>query len=62
MQNKTEVRAEKGQTEKVNLGWHRDRKRNPDSAPSIRVGALVDAGSLWPLALGAIVALFGKLQ
>jgi hypothetical protein len=25
---KTEIRAEKGQRKKVNLGWHRDRKRN----------------------------------
>ncbi len=40
--------AEKGQTKKVNLGWHRDRKENPISAPSIHVGALVGAGSLWP--------------
>jgi hypothetical protein len=32
----------------VNQGWHRDRKENPISAPSIHVGALVDAGSLWP--------------
>jgi hypothetical protein len=38
---KTEIRAEKGQTKKVNLGWHRDRKENPISAPSIHVGALV---------------------
>jgi hypothetical protein len=45
---KTEIRAEKGQTKKVNLGWHRDRKENPISAPSIHVGALVGAGSLWP--------------
>jgi len=30
------------------LGWHRDRKENPISAPSIHVGALVGAGSLWP--------------
>jgi len=27
----------------VNLGWHRDRKENPISAPSIHVGALVGA-------------------
>jgi hypothetical protein len=31
----------------VNLGWHRDRKENPISAPSIHVGALVGAASLW---------------
>ncbi len=37
-----------GQTKVVNLGWHRDRKENPISAPSIHVGALVGAGSLWP--------------
>jgi hypothetical protein len=45
---KTEIRAEKGQRKKVNLGWHRDRKEKPISAPSIHVGALVGAGSLWP--------------
>jgi hypothetical protein len=43
-----EIRAEKGQTKKVNLGWHRDIKENPISAPSIHVVALVGAGSLWP--------------
>ncbi len=43
---KTEIRAEKGQRKKVNLGWHRDRKENPISAPSIYVGALVSASSL----------------
>jgi len=32
----------------VNLGWHRDRKENPVSAPSMDVGALVGAGSLGP--------------
>jgi hypothetical protein len=32
----------------MKLGWHRDRKENPISAPSIHVGALVGAGSLWP--------------
>jgi len=47
-QKKTEIRAEKGQRKKVNLGWHRDRKENLMSAPSIHVGALVGAGSLWP--------------
>jgi hypothetical protein len=47
LQNKTEIRAEKGQT-RVNLGWHRDRKENPISAPSIHISALVGAGSLWP--------------
>ncbi len=45
---KTETRAEKGQRKKINLGWHRDRKENPISAPSIHVGALVGAASLWP--------------
>jgi len=43
---KTEIRAEKGKRKNVNLGWHRDRKENPISAPSIHVGALVGAGSL----------------
>jgi len=46
LQKNTEIRAEKGQTKKVNLGWHRDRKENPITAPSIHVGALVGAGSL----------------
>jgi hypothetical protein len=46
LQKKTEIRAEKGQTKNVNLGWHRDRKENSISAPSIHVGALVGAGSL----------------
>jgi hypothetical protein len=32
---KTEIRAEKGQTKKVNLRWHRDRKENHISVPSI---------------------------
>jgi hypothetical protein len=48
LQRKTEIRAEKGQRKKGNLGWHRDRKENIISAPSIHVGALVGAGSLWP--------------
>ncbi len=39
--NKSEIRAEKGQRKKVNLGWNRDRKENPIRAPSIHVGALV---------------------
>ncbi len=50
-QKKTEIRADQGREKakkKVNLGWHRDRKENPISAPSIHVGALVGAGSLWP--------------
>jgi hypothetical protein len=38
----------KGKQKKVKLGWHRDRKENPINAPSIHVGALVGAGSLWP--------------
>ncbi len=45
---KTEIRAEKGQTKKVNQGWQRDRKEYPIGAPFIHVGALVGAGSLWP--------------
>ncbi len=39
----------KGEQKKVSLGWHRDRKENPISAPSIHVGALVCAASLWPV-------------
>ncbi len=46
LQKKVEIRAEKWQTKKVNLGWHRDRKENRISAPSIHIGALVGAGSL----------------
>jgi len=48
---KTEIRVEKrlrkGKQKKVNLGWHRDRKESPISAPSIQIDALVGAGSLW---------------
>jgi hypothetical protein len=49
---KTGIRAEKGQREKVNLGWHKDRKENPISAPSIHVSALggwvlVHSGSIY---------------
>jgi hypothetical protein len=40
---KIEIKAEKGQTKKVKLGWQRDRKENPTSAPSTHVGALVGA-------------------
>jgi hypothetical protein len=39
------IKAEEGQTKKINLGWHRDRKENPINAPSIHVGALVSDGS-----------------
>jgi hypothetical protein len=49
LQKKPEIRAEKGQKKNVNLGWYRDRKDNPISAPSIHVAALVGAGSLWPV-------------
>jgi len=52
LQKKREIRADQGwerANKKVNLGWHRDRKENPISASSIHVGALVGAGSLWPL-------------
>jgi hypothetical protein len=38
----------KDKQKKVKLGWHRDRKENPISAPSIHVAALVAAASLWP--------------
>jgi hypothetical protein len=48
LQRKTEIRAEKGQRKKVDLRWHRDKKENHISAPSIHIGALVGAGSLWP--------------
>jgi hypothetical protein len=47
LQKKTEIRAEKGQTKQER--WHRDRKENPISAPFIHIGALVGAGSLWPM-------------
>ncbi len=53
LQIKPEIKSdqgwEKGKQKKVNLGWHRDRKENRISAPSIHVGALVGAGALWPL-------------
>jgi hypothetical protein len=42
------IRAEKGQRKKANQGWHRDRKENPISAPSIHVGALVGAAHSGP--------------
>jgi hypothetical protein len=64
LQNKTEIRAEQGQTKKVSLGWHRDRKENPISAPSIHVGALVGAGSLWPPSTSAkltLIILFSEM-
>jgi len=34
----------KGKENKINLRWHRVRKENPISAPSIRVGAPVGVG------------------
>jgi len=41
------MKAEKGQRKNLNLGWHKDRKENPMSAPSIHpsihIGALVGA-------------------
>jgi len=43
---KTKIKAENGQTKKINLGWHMDKKDNPISSPSIHVGALVGVGSL----------------
>jgi hypothetical protein len=48
LENKTKVRAEKGQTKKINLGWHMNRKENPITAPSIHIGALVGADSFCP--------------
>jgi len=42
---KTKIRVGKGQTKKINLGWHKDRKENPVNAPSIHVGELVGLGS-----------------
>jgi hypothetical protein len=32
---------------KVNMGSHMDKKENPISAPSIHVGALMNASSFW---------------
>ncbi len=52
LQKKPKIRAEKAQTKKVNLGWHRDRKENPVSAPSIHGGAL--GGCWFTLALFSI--------
>jgi hypothetical protein len=48
LQKKLRSGLRKGKEKRVNLGWHKDRKENPISAPSIHVGALVGAGSLWP--------------
>jgi hypothetical protein len=39
------IKVEKGQTKKVSMGWHRERKENPINAPSIHVGALMGDGS-----------------
>jgi hypothetical protein len=50
--NKLRSGRRKGKEKTVKLGWHMDEKENPISAPSIHVGALVAAGSLWPLAEG----------
>jgi hypothetical protein len=47
LQKKSEIRAEKGETKNVNLGWHRDKKESPISAPSMDVGAVVGASLLW---------------
>jgi hypothetical protein len=47
LQKKLRSGLNKGKQKKVSLGWDRDRKENPISAPSIHVGALVGAGSLW---------------
>jgi hypothetical protein len=45
---KTKIKAKNGQTKKINLGWHMDKKDNPINSPSIHIGALVGVGSLWP--------------
>jgi hypothetical protein len=39
VQKKKKLRSglRKGKEKKVNLGWHRDRKENPISAPSIHL-------------------------
>jgi hypothetical protein len=59
---KSEIRAEKGQTKRVNLGWHRDKKENPISASSIDVGAVVGAGSLWPALRGERICLTRRTE
>jgi len=49
--NLIEERKKKGQLEFTTLvspGRGRDEKGAPISAPSIHIGALVGAGSLWP--------------
>ncbi len=61
-QKKSEIRAEKGQTKKLNQGWHRDRKEKHIGAPSIHVGALVRAGSLWPICTLANLPIRGTLS
>jgi hypothetical protein len=47
--NKIEIRAEKGQRKKTNMGWHMDGKENSISAPSIHVGWFTLASSLFLL-------------
>ncbi len=54
LQKKTEIRAEKGQTKKVNLGWHRDREENPISAPFIDVGVPVGVVQSGPIAINVL--------
>ncbi len=34
LQKKIDMRLEKGQTKKMNMGWHMDKNDNPISAPS----------------------------
>jgi hypothetical protein len=49
---KKKKKKKKGQPELATLvspGTGRDEKGTPISAPSIHIGALVRAGSLWPL-------------
>jgi hypothetical protein len=45
----------------LNLGWHKDRKENPISAPSILIGALVSAGSLWLFLKTCLLEILSRL-
>jgi hypothetical protein len=40
LQKKLKLGLRKGK-QKINLGWHKDRKEDPINAPSIHIGALV---------------------
>jgi len=42
------IKGKKTTKKKINLGWHKDRKKKLIIAPSIHAGALMGVGSFWP--------------